>query len=132
VILAEIRQSAPVLGYMCGHPGKKLLFMGGEIGQWDEWNFEKSLDWNLLDYEAHRGRQKICRGPQPIAERKSALYELDFEHQGFEWIDINDTDNSTISFLRKGRTPLIRSYSSTTSRLWCVKNTFWVCVPRLL
>jgi 1,4-alpha-glucan branching enzyme len=92
-----------LLGYMLGHPGKKLLFMGGEIGQWNEWNFEKSLDWNLLDFEAHRGLKRYVADLNLLLREQSALYELDFEHQGFEWIDINDTDNSTISFLRKAK-----------------------------
>ena len=93
------------LAYMYGHPGKKLLFMGNEFGQWNEWNFDQSLDWNLLDFEAHRGVKHLVTDLNKLLQTKTALYEKDFTHEGFEWIDINDTENSTLSFLRRGNDP---------------------------
>lgn len=90
-------------GYMYGHPGKKLLFMGGEIGQWIEWNFENSLDWHLLQYEPHQKLQRFVRDINLLYRSEPSLYEVDFDYTGFEWIDFHDSDNCTISFLRRGR-----------------------------
>lgn len=92
-----------LLTYMYAHPGKKLLFMGGEFGQWDEWNHDRGLDWFLLEYSTHRGVQKLVRDLNRVVKENPALYELDFSHEGFEWIDFSDTDQSVISFLRKDR-----------------------------
>ncbi|MCP8311357.1 MAG: 1,4-alpha-glucan branching protein GlgB [Candidatus Methylarchaceae archaeon HK02M1] len=92
-----------LFGYMYGHPGKKLLFMGGEFGQWDEWHHEKSLDWHLLNYSPHQGVQKWVRDLNHVYKREPALYELDFDSNGFEWIDTYDWEQSVISFLRKGK-----------------------------
>jgi len=89
--------------YMWGQPGKKLLFMGSEFGQWNEWNFEKSLDWVLLDFDSHRGIKTLLTDLNSLLKAEPALYEIDFSYEGFEWIDINDTENSTLSFLRRGR-----------------------------
>jgi 1,4-alpha-glucan branching enzyme len=93
-----------LLGYMYAQPGKKLLFMGGEFGQWREWNHESSLDWNLLVYGPHDGMQKWVENINRVLREEPALYELDCEPDGFEWIDCHDADNSTLSFLRKPRT----------------------------
>lgn len=92
-----------LLTYMYAHPGKKLLFMGGEFGQWDEWNHDRGLDWFLLEHSTHRGVQKLVRDLNRVVKENPALYELDFSHEGFEWIDFSDTDQSVISFLRKDR-----------------------------
>jgi 1,4-alpha-glucan branching enzyme len=92
-----------LFGYMYGHPGKKLLFMGGEFGQWDEWYHEKSLDWNLLEYPTHQGMQRWVQSLNAAYRREPALYEADFSQEGFEWIDACDADASVISFLRKGK-----------------------------
>jgi len=92
-----------LLGYMFAHPGKKLLFMGGEFGQWREWNHEESLDWHLLQYPPHRGVQKWVQDLNHFYKREPAMHELDFESNGFEWIDLNDWEQSVISFLRRGR-----------------------------
>ncbi|MCS7284379.1 MAG: alpha amylase C-terminal domain-containing protein, partial [Hydrogenobacter thermophilus] len=92
-----------LLTYMYAHPGKKLLFMGGEFGQWDEWNHDRGLDWFLLEHPTHRGVQKLVRDLNRVVKENPALYELDFSHEGFEWIDFSDTDQSVISFLRKDR-----------------------------
>jgi 1,4-alpha-glucan branching enzyme len=94
-----------IYGYMYSHPGKKLLFMGGEFGQWDEWNHEKSIDWHLLNYRPHRRLQKYVMDLNCLYQSEPALYEIDFSYEGFEWIDFHDTDNSTISFMRKAKDP---------------------------
>ncbi len=94
-----------LLGYQCAHPGKKLLFSGGEFGQWREWDHESSLDWHLLQYPPHQGLQAWLRELNRLCRREPALHELDFEPGGFEWIDVNDRDNSVISFVRRGTAP---------------------------
>ncbi len=88
-------------GYLYGHPGKKLLFMGAEFGQWDEWNFDKSLDWHLLQYEQHIKLKKYLTDLNALYRTEAALYEVDYEWRGFEWIDFRDADNSVLSFIRK-------------------------------
>ena len=90
-------------GYMYGHPGKKLLFMGGEFGQFIEWNFERSLDWHLLDCEMHKKLQTFVKDLNKLYTTEKALYEVDFGYEGFEWIDCNDTENSIVSFIRRGK-----------------------------
>ncbi|ABK19122.1 1,4-alpha-glucan branching protein GlgB [Syntrophobacter fumaroxidans] len=92
-----------LFGYMFGHPGKKLLFMGGEFGQWDEWYHEKSLDWNLLEHPPHQGMQQWVRDLNRFYRGEPAMHEVDFENQGFQWIDFRDADSSVLSWLRKGR-----------------------------
>jgi len=87
-------------GYMYGHPGKKLLFMGGEIGQWDEWKFDQSLDWHLTQYRQHNRLQKYVRDLNRLYCSEPALYEVDFHNQGFDWIDFHDAENSVVSFIR--------------------------------
>jgi len=92
-------------GYMYGHPGKKLLFMGGEMGQWDEWDFEKSLDWHLTGEENHKRLRLWLKDLNRFYATESAMYEWDFERTGFEWLDIQDWEKSIISFVRRGRNP---------------------------
>ncbi len=92
-----------LFGYMYGHPGKKLIFMGGEFGQWDEWYHESSLDWHLLQYPLHQGVQKWVRDLNHLYRVEPALYELDFRMEGFEWIDFHDWEGSIVIFLRKGK-----------------------------
>jgi 1,4-alpha-glucan branching enzyme len=87
-------------GYMYAHPGKKLLFMGGEIGQWHEWRFFQELDWQLLQYEQNWKLRQYVRDLTRIYTSEPALYEVDFESRGFAWIDFRDTDKSVISFIR--------------------------------
>jgi len=94
-----------LLGYMYGEPGKKTLFMGGEFGQRSEWNHDRALQWDLLQYEPHQGLQKFVKDLNHVYLAESALYELDFEPEGFEWIDFRDTDTNAISFIRKGKSP---------------------------
>ncbi|HBG93259.1 MAG TPA: 1,4-alpha-glucan branching enzyme [Nitrospiraceae bacterium] len=90
-------------GFMYGHPGKKLLFMGGEFGQWDEWDFDHSLDWHLLQYEPHQKLQHYIRDLNRLYRTEPPLYEVDFSYSGFDWIDFHDTEQSVISFIRKGK-----------------------------
>ena len=90
-------------GYMYGHPGKNMLFMGGEFGQWWEWNHDDSLQWHLCQHESHAGLQRYVRDLNWLYRNEPALYEVDYDWTGFQWIDINDTENSVISFLRKAR-----------------------------
>ena len=92
-----------LLGYMYGHPGKKLLFMGTELAQWSEWNHEESLQWQLLEHPPHQGMLQWIRDLNRMHASEPALHQQDFGAEGFEWIDANDWQDSTISFLRKGR-----------------------------
>ena len=91
-----------LFGYMYAHPGKKLLFMGGELGQRREWAHEESLEWDLLQYPSHQGIQRWVRDLNHLYRREPAMYELDFTDEGFEWIDLSDWEQSVISFLRIG------------------------------
>ncbi len=92
--------------FMYGHPGKKLLFMGGEFGQTNEWNHEASLDWHLLDMGPyHRGLQRLVQDLNTLYRTEAALHEVDHSSDGFQWIDCNDWDSSVISFLRRARDP---------------------------
>lgn len=90
-------------GYQYAHPGKKLLFMGGEFGQFIEWKYYDSLDWHLLDYEMHKKMQDYIKDLNKLYRSEKALYEVDFSFDGFEWINCDDADHSIISFIRKGK-----------------------------
>jgi 1,4-alpha-glucan branching enzyme len=92
-------------GFMYAHPGKKLLFMGSEFGQWDEWKFEQALDWQLLEKEQHRMLQKYVRDLNSVYVTEASLHEVDFEAKGFEWIDFRDADSSIITFIRRAKRP---------------------------
>ena len=92
-----------LLGYMYAQSGKKLLFMGAEIGQWREWIHDESLEWHLLQYERHSSLQRWVSDLNELYRTQPALYELDFDRAGFEWIDPNDVQGSTNSLLRKAR-----------------------------
>ena len=92
-------------GFMFAHPGKKLLFMGCEFGQWSEWNHDASLDWHLLAHPLHAGLQRWVRDLNTLYRGTGAMYEVDFDPAGFEWIDCNDHQRSVLSFLRRGRDP---------------------------
>ena len=107
-------------GFMYGHPGKKLLFMGCEIAQQKEWNHDQSLDWHLLDQPLHLGIQTLVSDLNRVYRDTDALHELDFSHEGFEWIDWQDADSSVLCWLRRATngdfvvcvsnfTPLVRS-----------------------
>ncbi len=90
------------LGFMFGHPGKKLLFMGSEFGQFIEWDERRSLDWFLLDYESHRQMQKFVKDLNLLYRNDRPMWYDDFKGSGFEWLDCNDAERSVVSFMRKG------------------------------
>jgi 1,4-alpha-glucan branching enzyme len=86
--------------YMWAHPGKKLLFMGGELGEWQEWNYDGSLHWNLLEYAEHQGVQSLIRDLNHAYRSQPALYEVDFDPRGFRWLEANDATNNVLAFAR--------------------------------
>jgi len=92
-----------LFSYMYAFPGKKLLFMGGEFGQWREWDHNQSLDWHLLEYFPHRGVQRLVKDLNELYRKEKALHELDCNPAGFEWVDFSDYEQSVISFLRKSK-----------------------------
>ncbi|MFQ5735417.1 MAG: 1,4-alpha-glucan branching protein GlgB [Thermodesulfobacteriota bacterium] len=92
-------------GYMFAHPGKKLLFMGGEFGQVREWAHDESLEWHVLQYPFHNGVQRWVKDLNRLYSGEPAMHELDFEPEGYEWIDFHDWEESVVSFIRKGRDP---------------------------
>ncbi len=91
--------------YMWTHPGKKLLFMGCEFGQWYEWNFDESLQWHLLEWETHQGLQRCLMDLNRMYRQEPALHELDFDGHGFEWINCHDWENSTFAYIRRAKNP---------------------------
>ncbi|WP_456322213.1 1,4-alpha-glucan branching protein GlgB [Hydrogenimonas sp.] len=94
-----------MFAYMIAHPGKKLLFMGGEFAQWREWNFEESLDWHLLENPRHKGVQKLVGDLNDLYRRERALHQYDEKHEGFEWIDDRDYQHNILAFIRKSDNP---------------------------
>ncbi len=117
-----------LISYMTCHPGKKLLFMGGEIGQWNEWYCKAQIDWYLLQYPLHQGLFEMVRDLNHFYLARKALWEFDFEWRGYEWIDFSDSENSVISYLRKGE----------DSNLACVHNftpeflpDYWIKLARV-
>lgn len=91
--------------YMFTHPGTKLLFQGAEIGQSEEWDFQTSLDWHLLEYQSHKGINQFIKAINTFYKSEPALYQKQFSHDGFEWIDYGDAEHSVIVFIRKGNQP---------------------------
>jgi 1,4-alpha-glucan branching enzyme len=122
-----------LLGYMYSQPGKKLLFMGGELGIWSEWQHDGSLDWHFLEYQRHAEVQKWVKALNQLYRREPALYEMDCEPGGFEWVDANDALQSVISFVRKGRstddvTLIVCNFTPTTHQKYRVgvpRGGFW-------
>ncbi len=109
-----------LLGYMFTHPGKKLLFMGAEMAQWSEWAHDRALEWDLLQYNGHRQIQTLISHLNDLYRNESALHQLDFEHQGFEWVDFKDYESSVLSYLRKadnGETALVAGNFTPIPRL---------------
>jgi len=94
-----------LFGYMYAHPGKKLLFMGSEFGQWQEWSHERILDWRLLGYKPHQGLQKLVHDLNQLYMQEKALYAKDFSADGFEWVDFGNWAESVIIFLRRSGEP---------------------------
>ncbi len=116
-------------GSMYGHPGKKLLFMGGEFGQVPEWRHDESLEWHVLQYAPHAGLQQWVRDLNRLYREEPALHELDFELDGFEWIDAQDWERSVIGWLRKGKTTgaqivVVANYTPV------VRHDYRIGVPR--
>jgi len=111
-------------GYMWAHPGKKLLFMGGEFGQWREWNETESLDWHLLEEPLHKGAQDLICDLNKLYQKKKALCEVDGEPAGFEWIDANNAAENIVSFIRRSRGSVSTSDASRSQgrELICVGN----------
>ena len=106
-----------LLGYMTAHPGKKLLFMGGEFGQWHEWRSHEQLDWALLDHGNHRGLREWCKTMNYIYRERPELHASDHEWHGFQWLDLNNANDSVFAFLRRA--------SADAEPLLCVFN----CTP---
>jgi 1,4-alpha-glucan branching enzyme len=92
-----------LFSYMWTHPGKKLLFMGSDFGQWNEWNCDTELQWDLLQWDTHRGIQKLVSDLNALVRKEPALHELDFKGDGFEWIDCQSRDDSVLAYMRKAR-----------------------------
>jgi 1,4-alpha-glucan branching enzyme len=90
-------------GFMYSHPGKKLMFMGAEFGQGREWNYDRSLDWHLLDEPLHAGLRQYVKDLNFLYASEAALHEVDFDPAGFQWIDCNDNENSVVSFFRRSK-----------------------------
>jgi 1,4-alpha-glucan branching enzyme len=96
--------------YMWAHPGKKLLFMGSELGEWDEWNYDSSLHWDLLEHADHHGIQSLIRDLNRAYRTQPALYEIDFDPSGFRWLEANDAQNNVLAFARmdaSGERPVV-------------------------
>jgi 1,4-alpha-glucan branching enzyme len=93
------------LAYMYTHPGKKLLFMGSEIGQYEEWDHDSSVRWDLLTFDYHRKLQDLARELNRLYIENPALHQVDYHYSGFEWIDFHDVENSIIAFLRRAEDP---------------------------
>jgi 1,4-alpha-glucan branching enzyme len=104
-IWQQFASARAFLGYMYGFPGKKLLFMGSEIGQWNEWNHDHAVEWDLLRFDTHRRLQRYVADWNRLYRREPALWQVDFDWQGFEWIDFHDAQASSISFLRRAANP---------------------------
>lgn len=118
-----------LFGYMWGHPGKKLLFMGGEFGQRREWQHDESLEWHVLDDPQHAGVRHWVQDLNRFYRETPALWQEDFSHAGFEWVDANDWEESVIAFLRKGRRPedMVLVVCNFTP---IVRSNYLVGVPR--
>ena len=94
-----------LFSYMWTHPGKKLLFMGSDFGQWNEWNHDAELQWDLLQWETHGGVKKMVADLNALLRREPALHEVDFEYTGFEWIECHARDDSVLAYIRKAKDP---------------------------
>ena len=91
--------------YMYGHPGKKLLFMGDELAQWREWNQDESLDWHMLQWRDHQGILKLVCDLNALCNTEASLHQVDFDWQGYEWLELHDWENSVLAFLRRAKDP---------------------------
>ncbi|WMI66699.1 1,4-alpha-glucan branching protein GlgB [Aestuariibaculum sp. YM273] len=114
-----------LFGYMFTHPGTKLLFMGGEFGQYNEWDFQASLNWNLLEFDPHRNFQNYYKALNKLYTTTPALFEKGFSYDGFEWINYGDHENSVISYIRKGENPednvvVVCNLTPTIHKKYCI------------
>jgi 1,4-alpha-glucan branching enzyme len=114
--------------YMWTHPGKKLLFMGCELAQWHEWNYDSEIQWDLLDWETHRGVQKLVADLNHLVKREPALHELDFSGEGFEWIDCMNAQDSVLGYIRKSKDP--NDFVVVCSNFTPVVRKYRMGVPR--
>jgi 1,4-alpha-glucan branching enzyme len=123
--LANLRA---LFGYLWAHPGKKLLFMGGELGQWTEWNVDGSLDWALLDFPVHQGLHRLVRTLNRLYATEPALHEQDFDPEGFEWLDCNDAQRTILSWMRwsRGWEDFVAVALNLTPT---PRDDFWLAVP---
>ena len=92
-------------GYQWTHPGKKLMFMGGEIAQWNEWDCDDELQWDLLQWETHQGVQKLVGDLNRVYREEKSLHEVDFENAGFEWLDSHNHADSILAYVRRAKDP---------------------------
>jgi len=92
-------------GYQWTHPGKKVLFMGGEIAQWNEWDCDDELQWDLLQWNPHKGVQKLVGDLNRVYRNEPSLHQVDFEHQGFEWVDSHNHNDSVLVYIRRAADP---------------------------
>ena len=114
--------------YMWTHPGKNLLFMGCELAQWHEWNYDSEIQWDLLDWETHRGVQKLVADLNHLVKREPALHELDFSGDGFEWIDCMNAQDSVLGYIRKAKDP--NDFVVVCSNFTPVVRRYRMGVPR--
>jgi 1,4-alpha-glucan branching enzyme len=94
-----------LFSYMWTHPGKKLLFMGSDFGQWNEWNHDTELQWDLLQWNSHQGIQRLVSDLNALYKNEPALHQADLENRGFEWIDCHSRDDSVLAYIRRGNNP---------------------------
>jgi 1,4-alpha-glucan branching enzyme len=118
-----------LLAYMWAHPGKQLLFMGSEFGQVSEWSADNGLDWWVLDFEVHQGIQQLSRDLNAVYRRTPALWQLDSSPEGFDWIDANDAQGNTLSFLRMSDSHDPASDQEEPGVIACIAN--FSAVPHL-
>jgi 1,4-alpha-glucan branching enzyme len=114
--------------YMWTHPGKKLLFMGSELAQWHEWNYDGELQWDLLQWETHRGVQRLLSDLNHLVQREPALHQVDFDGDGFEWIDCMSAADSVLGFVRKAKDP--NDFLVVCSNFTPVVREYRMGVPR--
>ena len=117
-----------LFGYMYAQPGKKLIFMGGEIAQWNEWNCNVSLDWDLLEYESHEKFHNYMKFLNELYKNEPAFYEMDKSSEGFKWVEFNDEANSVVSFIRYAKDPkdyMVCVFNMTP----VVRENYFVGVP---
>jgi 1,4-alpha-glucan branching enzyme len=119
-----------LLAYMWTLPGKKLLFQGGEFGQGAEWNHDTSLDWHLLERPQHAGIQQLVCDLNHLYREHPAMHELDFEHQGFAWVDASDEEASVFSWLRQPSTPDAPPLLVVLNATPVLRTNYRVGVPR--